>query len=223
MDYRDIIAGMKADSRAAAEASAIAIRNQQGAVLGKLVPVGAWILEDRETVELMSSWRARAMRMFLTQFESTYERTLGYLKNRSVANEGCLFFMLHDDTGRLVGHMGLAGVDGVSAELDNFMRGVEGGDPRLVYYAELALLDWCFKRLGLTHSVVQVLSYNWLVLDLHEEVGYALTATQRLRKYDKDGMTFHDVATPEDSNVKYNYIKMELAPDAFYARAPWLA
>lgn len=223
MNCKEVIAGMKSGNRAAAEAQALAIRNQAGAVIGKLVPVGAWILEERATVELLCAWRQRFMRMFLTQFDSSYERTLGYLKNRSIGNDGCLLFLLYDETERLIGHLGLAGVDGECGELDNFMRGAEGGDPRLVYWAELALLDWSFRRLGLQRSIVQVLSYNWLVLALHEEVGYTESAQQALRKYEKDGMTCHEVAAAGEANVKYAYVQMALTKPAFYAQAAWLA
>lgn len=119
--------------------------------------------------------------------------------------------------------MGIADVDGNSGELDNLMRGVEGGDPRLVYFSEIALLDWCFKNLGINQSDVRVISYNWLVISLHKEVGYSLVSNSPLKKYEKDSVIFHDVVAESDSNVKYGSTKMLLKKDVFYKNAYWLS
>ena len=223
MNYKKVILDMKCHSFSEANIKAIPVLNMNGEKLGKLLPVGPWIADDIEKVELIRAWRQRTMRMFLTQFESTFDRTLGYLKNLSIAQEGRIFFLIYDISDRLVGHMGIADVDGNSGELDNLMRGVEGGDPRLVYFSEISLLDWCFTNLGINQSDVRVLSYNWLVLSLHEEVGYSFVSNSPLKKYEKDNEIFHDVVAESDSNVKYGSTKMLLKKDDFYKNAYWLS
>ena len=223
MNYKKVILEMKCHSFSEANFKAIPVLNMNGVKLGKLLPVGPWIADDIEKVELIRAWRQRTMRMFLTQFESTFDRTLGYLKNLSIAQEDRIFFLIYDISDRLVGHMGIADVDGNSGELDNLMRGVEGGDPRLVYFSEISLLDWCFTNLGINQSDVRVLSYNWLVLSLHEEVGYSFVSNSPLKKYEKDNVIFHDVVAESDSNVKYGSTKMLLKKDDFYKNAYWLS
>ncbi|HZW14244.1 MAG TPA: hypothetical protein VFF81_13770 [Noviherbaspirillum sp.] len=222
MSYKEVISLMKKSEFEDALKLCINVTNKNNKVIGRLVPVGDWILSDIDKVELIRAWRQRAMRMFLTQFESTYERTYGYLKNLSIAQDGRIFFLLYDEEGRFVGHMGIADVDGKSGELDNLMRGLDGGDPRLVYFAEIALLDWCFKNLGINESDVRVLSYNWLVISLHEEVGYTTQENIPLKKSSKDGVTFHDLSSAEESNVKYSCTKMLLKKDNFYKVNEWL-
>jgi hypothetical protein len=162
------------------------------------------------------------MRMFLTQFESTYERTLGYLKNLSIAQQGRIFFLLYDSSNRFVGHMGIANVNGKKGELDNLMRGMEGGDPTLVYFAEIALLNWCFTKLGIIESDVRLLSYNWLVISLHQEVGYVHKEKVHLKKRIEQGVTFHDEASESESNVRYSCIKMLLNKATLYQNNNWL-
>ena len=223
MNYKEVILEMKCHSFSEANIKAIPVLNMNGVKLGKLLPVGPWIADDIEKVELIRAWRQRTMRMFLTQFESTFDRTLSYLKNLSIAQEGRIFFLIYDISDRLVGHLGIADVDGNSGELDNLMRGVEGGDPRLVYFSEISLLDWCFTNLGINQSDVRVLSYNWLVLSLHEEVGYSFVSNSPLKKYEKDNVIFHDVVAESDSNVKYGSTKMLLKKDDFYKNAYWLS
>ena len=223
MDYRNSISSMKRSTFSEALELSIDVFDKRKNTIGKLVPVGDWILDDKDKIELIRSWRQRTMRMFLTQFESTYEKTFGYLKNLSIAQEGRIFFLIYDTDNRFIGHMGIADVDGKTGELDNLMRGVEGGDPRLVYFAEIALLDWCFKNLEITESDVRVLSYNWLVISLHEEVGYVHKEKIPLNKKTKDGVTFHDDVGDSESNVKYSCVKMLLKREVFYEANSWIS
>jgi hypothetical protein len=223
MNFKKLIFDMKCQSLSEANIKAVPVLNMHRVKIGKLVPVGPWVADDIEKIELICAWRQRTMRMFLTQFESTFDRTLGYLKNVSIAQEGRIFFLIYDISDRLVGHMGIADVDGNSGELDNLMRGVDTGDPRLVYFSEIALLDWCFKTLEINQSTVRVLSYNWLALSLHEEVGYSFVSNSPLKKYEKDSVIFHDIVAEGESNVNYGSIKMLLKKDDFYENAYWLA
>lgn len=160
--------------------------------------------------------------MFLTQFESSFQRTCDYLKNLSIEEEGRVLFLLYDIGNRFIGHMGIANVDDKTGELDNLMRGVEGGDSRLVYFAEIALLDWCFQHLGIIESSVRVISYNWLVISLHEEVGYANKESIPLNRKIRDGVIFHDESTLSESNVAYSCEKLILKKDVFYKVNDWL-
>jgi hypothetical protein len=214
---------MKCHSFSEAYNKAIPIYNMNGVNLGKLLPVGYWIIFDTEKVELIRAWRQRTMRMFLTQFESTFDRTLSYLKNLSIAQEDRIFFLIYDISDNLVGHIGIANVDGNTAELDNVIRGIKGGDPRLIYFSEITLLDWCFKKLGINQSYVRFLSNNVLSLALHKKVGYSFVSNSSLRKYKKDSVTFHDIVTESESNVKYCITKMLLKKDNFYRNVYWIS
>jgi hypothetical protein len=222
MKYIRVIASMKKSSFEEAFSSRISVLDKEQKVIGFLVPVGEWILSDEEKIAQIQLWRQRTMRMFLTQFESTFEKTFGYLKNLSIAQEGRVFFLLYDDKHRFVGHIGIAGVDGSIGELDNLVRGVDGGHPRLVYFAEVTLLHWCFQNLGIAESDVRVISYNWLVLALHEEVGYQHVENIPLKKITKEGVVFHEPTNKDESNVKYSCTKMLLKKDVFYEINDWV-
>jgi len=223
MNYMSVISLMKKSSFEEAFSSRIFVYDQERNVIGCLVPVGEWILSDEVKIELIRLWRQRTMRMFLTQFESTFEKTFGYLKNLSIGQKGRIFFLIYDDKNRFIGHIGIADVDGRKGELDNLVRGIDGGHPRLVYFAEVALLNWCFQNLGIVESDVRVLSYNWLVLSMHEEVGYKHIANIPLKKITEEGVVFHELTNIDESNVKYSCTKMLLKKDVFYKINDWLS
>lgn len=219
MGYREIIALMKCDDFANADARAIPVFNSERKYIGRLIPVGNWLLDDDEKIELIRAWRQRAMRMFLTRFEATFGGTFEYVKSRAIAQEERLLFMLYDDADKLIGHMGVADVTESSCELDNIIRGVAGGDPRLIYFSEKALLNWCFKELEISQSDARVLSYNRLVISLHEEVGYKVVEQIPLRRRENNGFTFHEPVEAGEANVKYTCTRMVLKKDDFCTKA----
>ncbi len=222
MIYREKIASMKCQTFSDANKRAINIYNDQKDPIGKLIPVGKWILEDTNKIELIASWRQKAMKMFLAQFDSTFSKTHAYLSKMSVDQEDRLFFLIYDQNNRFIGHIGISRVDGISGELDNLMRGVDGGDPRLIYFSEVTLLDWCFKNLKIVESYAVIVSYNWLVQALHEQIGYVVLKNFPLRKLEKNGASFHDEVDSENSNVSYSKTKLFLTIFSFYEKNPWI-
>jgi hypothetical protein len=216
--YRNTIQAMKCANLAQAQARAIAVRNKAGELIGTLVPVGNWILQDRPTIEAICAWRQAAMRMFLVQFDSSYARPYTSLKDLSIAQEGRLFFMLFDQSNQLIGHLGVSEVNGLGCELDNVMRAAKGGDPRLIYYAEAALLDWCFDSLQVQTCSARVVSYNWMAIQLHEDIGFVAEETLALRKYQDGVWTCHEVVEKSAANVGYGCTRMVLQKDGFYQK-----
>lgn len=217
------LARLKAATREAAAALALPLHNRTGAVVGSLLPIGPWLLDDAAQIAAISAWRQRAMRMFLTQFQATPENTRRYLETMSIGEAGRLLWLILDEGGRCIGHIGLSGAtaaDGGRAELDNLMRGVDGGDPGLIQLAEVALLRWAFDVLGLRHIDLRVVSYNWMVMALHEDVGFETTRQAPLHKRSDNGVTWHDECATDAANVRYHCTHMALDRTRFQAQNP---
>ena len=218
------ISSLKKKSLEEALSVGIDILDEAGTVCGKLVPVGEWILGDSEKVELIKNWRKNAMRMFFAQFESTFDSAFKYLKNFSINQKNRVLFLIFDKDRNFIGHAGFSNIGRESAELDNLMRGVSGGDPRLIFNSEMCLLKWCFTNLHVNKITAQVISYNWLVTDLHKEVGFSVKQVQPLRKVNLNGMINHQVVDEAEANVKYSAVTMEISIDKFFdtTKAPFI-
>lgn len=211
------IQALKRDSLVDARAHRIPIETD-GAVIGSLVPIGPWILTDAHHIGLICQWRQAAMKMFMAQFDSTPERTRHYLEQRSVGEADRILFFIHDADDRCVGHGGFSGIGEDAAELDNLMRGVGGGHPTLIQHAERTLLAWLFAQMGSAEITARVLSYNWLVIELHERLGFRRRASLPLKKtaFD-DGLTLLVPCEPEQANVRHTCIELALSPADFAA------
>lgn len=182
-----------------------------GTVIGALLLAGSWVLQDTELLAQVTHWRQRNMRMFLSQFEATVERTTTYFRDLALARpDRALFFLLSSDA-TVIGHLGIANWTATSAELDNVVRGVGGGHPQLMYFAEHRLLQWVFKHSAVQTVVARVLSYNWMAQDLHASIGFVPTQAQTLKKVITADGICHQFVPPDSANVSYRCMVMALA------------
>ena len=140
-------------------------------------------------VRVLTEWRNRFVRSFLTEFEATEARTQSWLTDVVGPDETRILFMLDDPNGRTIGYLGLAFIDweNRTGEADAIVRGVDHL-PGIMTKALLALLRWAHCELGLTSALnVRVRSDNPAV-HFYLKLG---TETRRvpLREIEESGMT----------------------------------
>lgn len=221
-DAEEIIAEMKREHFLEAYDRALPIRTEEGETIGKLVPVGEWAVQDAQVIQSICDWRQAFMDMFLVRFHSTPERTRNYLINLSIAAANRIFFLVYDTEDCFVGHIGMAEIAKGGGELDNVMRGIPAGHPRLMHFAQIALLSWCFSSLDMGHSTVRVLSYNVKGIESYKSVGYAFAEEHFLFKRENDGVIYHDTVVKDSANVDYRCITLRLIKAGFYKQFPYL-
>lgn len=113
-------------------------------------------------VRVLTEWRNRFVRSFLTEFEATEARTERWLTEVVGPDPTRILFMLDEVDGRTIGYLGLAFIDWEkrTGEADAIVRGVEA-QPGIMTKALLALLRWAHHELGLTTALnVRVRSDN---------------------------------------------------------------
>ncbi len=123
-------------------------------------------------LSLLSDWRNRYVKSFLTEFHAHPERTANWLCQHVHHNDGKILFMLESLDGQAWGHIGLAFIDWQSAygEADAIVNG--GGAPRGMMKQGLqACLRWAKESLGLQTLGVRVRSDNPAV-EFYKKVGF---------------------------------------------------
>lgn len=161
--------------------------------------------------------------MFPTQTSATCESTLSYLKKSSIDNENGILFGIFNNNNNFIGHIGIVDIKEGQFELAHLIRGVNAGDPKLIFYAEINLVDWCFSKLGGNHAVVEVMSYNWIVSMMHKEIGFEILNCHPLNKIENEFGIIHKIVSNEEANVKYSIVKMVLNRSKFYECVPWIS
>lgn len=202
--------GLKAASHSRDDALRLPVTLGDGRHIGALVLVGAWLLGDTALLTDMTAWRGRNMRMFLSHFEPSVERTAAYVGEQVLARSDRVLFLVEDECGAIRGHMGVTDCVADVAELDNFIRGAGGGHPQLMPRAEHCLIRWLFGQ-GVQQVRARVMSYNWMAQALHEGLGFTCVSRQPLRKVETPGGWIHEVVEEAASNVPYHCVVLQMS------------
>jgi RimJ/RimL family protein N-acetyltransferase len=116
---------------------------------------------NADDIVLLTEWRNRYVKSFLTEFSATEAQTSRWLSETVNRNESKILFMVDDATGRTFAYMGLDFInwENGSGEADAIVR---GGEARrgLMTLALQTMLGWAQGQLGLTHLGVRVRSDN---------------------------------------------------------------
>lgn len=127
---------------------------------------------DAIDVQLLTDWRNRHVKSFLTGFVSTPERTAAWLAAGVHENPGKMLFMVETLEGERVGHVGLGFIDWERGygEADAIVSG-GASPPGLMKASLLALMRWARDALGLQTLAVRVRSDNPAV-EFYRKVGF---------------------------------------------------
>jgi RimJ/RimL family protein N-acetyltransferase len=160
---------MKAISLESAVSKSISLSNGFS-----LVPIGAWILDDLETVDKMSSWRSTAKDSFFSQVDSSVDSMLWYLREYSIGDPNRILFLIRKGDSFL-GHLGLSRVRTGRAEIDNVMKSQDKESTIqsaqfLTIFNEF--IEWASVNLGISLFSLQVVSSNIPAIKLYRRAGF---------------------------------------------------
>jgi RimJ/RimL family protein N-acetyltransferase len=156
---REILVAVKESAGARGSALSLQVGQPIEAVLR---PVATRIEGlSAEDVRVLTEWRNRHVRAFLTEFEADESRTRRWLTETVGPDDSRILFMVDAADGRTIGYLGLAFIDWEhgSAEADAVVRGVETL-PGVMTKALRTLLGWARGQLGLASLGVRVRSDN---------------------------------------------------------------
>lgn len=169
---------------------------------------------NAKDVKLLTDWRNRFVKSFLTDFVATENRTARWLTDFVGPNDNKILFMV-DVNGQTVGNIGLDFInwDTGYGEADNIVR---GGDSRkgLMKLALKTTLEWAYGQLGLSELGVRVRSDN-PALEFYRKVGFREIKRIPLRKTEEPDMVrwVEDPAF-DSSSASLVYMLYEQPPNA---------
>lgn len=184
--------------------------------IGSLRLIDRGRVNDPSLVINLTKWRNNAKSFFLTQFDATENRTQRWLESVVLPSEDRLLFEVLDATGRAIGHAGVFRFKDNSCELDNFIRGEQGGDPSLFLEAEVTMLNWLFCELGVSKVTLHVFSNNWIAIRNHLSIGFKVTGKYALSRKEEEGSVDFKVNGQDGEPVKFSYLEMSISYADFF-------
>ena len=157
-------------------------------------------------VKLLTEWRNRFVKSFLTDFVATEDRTARWLTDFVGPNENKILFMVDVD-GQAVGNIGLDFIDWETGygEADNIVKG-GNSQSGLMKLALQTTMDWAFNQLGLSSLGVRVRSDN-TALEFYRKVGFKETKRVPLRRIvEPDMVRWVEDSAMESSSASLVYM-----------------
>ncbi|MCR4411781.1 MAG: aminotransferase class I/II-fold pyridoxal phosphate-dependent enzyme [Thermoguttaceae bacterium] len=180
---------------------------------GYLVPLCRLHVGDDDLIRRLAQWRRENAFAYPSQFPVTFESTAAWLRQRVLAVEDRLLFLVLDRLGRTIGHLGFANAsnDAGEIELDNVVRGVTGVEPGIMANAVRTLLGWALEHLRPSAVFLRVLDDNHHAIEFYRRLGFVEDRTIPLRRHEADGRVDYlplaegDVAPPDKSFLRMVY------------------
>ena len=169
-DGKSLFAALKATAKGHGPSLVLPVAHDVPALLRPVATVPGHL--DGDDVDLLTVWRNRHVKSFLSEFVATRERTSSWLTEQVHANAGKMLFMVETLDGKRVGHVGLGFIDWDKAygEADAIVSG--GASPKgLMKASLLVLMNWSRDVLGLNELAVRVRSDNPAV-EFYRRVGF---------------------------------------------------
>lgn len=166
---------------------------------------------DNDDVGLLTDWRNRHVKSFLSEFVSTRERTSSWLTEKVHSNEGKILFMVETLDGLRLGHVGLGFIEWSTGygEADAIVSG--GASPKgLMKASLLTLMSWARNVLGLNELAVRVRSDN-PALEFYRRVGFR--EVQRIPIHAQtmmDGIQWIELPQSTDHSVTLVHMILDL-------------
>jgi RimJ/RimL family protein N-acetyltransferase len=201
---------------------ALPIVNEQSIPIGTLICIDQGLANTDSVLTDLTAWRQKYMAYFLTQFQATPTRTQSWLNNIVIPSPDRILFLIQTNEGEVIGNFGVCNIKEKSLELDNLIRGKPGGDRKLMYYAEIAMLSWAFGTLGRDSVCLHVFSNNDKTIALHTKIGFEPYQTMPLYGSQDGDFPHYSTEPDQGTAVDFSYLEMRLSPTHFLQNHPWV-
>jgi len=139
-----------------------------------LIPLGEYVLEDLETIDLLTKWRDINTSVHPTGFEATRESSLNWLKQQLSTSINSIIFFISNAQGNILGQIGLASIDDPAhiLEVDNVARFADALPPDILSQCLNTLLSWAKSSMYVEGFRLQVFSTNSRAISFYKKSNF---------------------------------------------------
>lgn len=180
---------------------------------GFLVPVSKAHEADNELLEKLTYWRNENVNVYPTQFVATVESTKVWLKDRLLAVDDRMLFLIVDNQGKVAGHIGFNGCnnDDYLFEIDNVVRGEQTAAKGIFSVGMFALMEWARKTLNVEGFFLRVMDDNPHAFEFYKRNGFIEDCRIPLFREEKTGVVSYREAN-KDEQVSKTFVRMVWQP-----------
>lgn len=181
---------------------------------GYLLPVCQAHVCDEDLLQKLTEWRNINVNVYPTQFTATLESTRAWMKDRLLAVPDRMLFLVVDNTGKVIGHIGFNGCDNNEQlfEIDNVVRGVNGIGNGLIAKAMNSLIEWARKTINVNGFFLRVMEDNSKAIAFYSRNSFIEESRVPLIRESKGEIISYREAKEGEKPSKH-FVRMKYVPD----------
>jgi perosamine synthetase len=181
--------------------------------IGFLVPVCEAHQNDFDLLQKLTDWRNANVGVYPSQFVASFESTKAWLKDRLLDVPDRMLFLVTNNQGHLVGHIGFNGClnDDFLFEVDNVIRGETESGKGIFSHAMQALTEWARKTLNVGGFFLRVMDDNPHAIAFYARNGFVEEARIPLVKEESKSQISYREAKQGESKTK-DFVRMSYQP-----------
>jgi perosamine synthetase len=136
-----------------------------------LIPIGTYLLDDESTLDSLAQWRNTNVNVYPTRFIADRESTKNWMKNNLLNQNSKILFLVANQQGCVVGHLGLAAIDSLShhLEVDNVAKWSNDLPTNSFSIVLKALMNWAKTTMYVEGFKLRVFSDNHRAINFYKK------------------------------------------------------
>jgi perosamine synthetase len=181
---------------------------------GFLVPICQAHQSNSEVLQKLTDWRNKNVLVYPTQFVATIESTKAWLKDRLLDVEDRILFLIIDNHGKVVGHIGFNGCSNNEFlfEIDNVIRGDQAAAKGLFSRGMITLMEWARKTLNVGGFFLRVMDDNQHAIDFYKRNEFVESRHIPLVREETNGLISYKEAGEGDEQALKSFVLMVWQP-----------
>lgn len=177
---------------------------------GYLLPISNLHIHDDALIEKLSQWREANSFAYPSQFKVTFEGTKLWLQNKLLNVEDRILFLVIDELGNAIGHLGFANGynDNFSLEIDNVVRGNKDSSKGLMTDALITLIRWAEENLWPDEIYLRVFNDNDHAIKFYEKIGFLKDTLLPLQRIETEWCISYQSITDEVIKPDKYFLRM---------------
>ena len=184
---------------------------------GFLVPVCDAHLDDHDLLQKITNWRNVNVDVYPTQFSATLESTKIWMKDRLLAVDDRILFLVCENNGKAWGHIGFNGCfnSDLSFEIDNVIKGESDAQKGIFSEAMIALIEWARKTINVNNFYLRVMDKNHHAIHFYKKNEFVEERLIPLIKVEKTG-SINYIEAKLGETADRNFVQMRWIPARAY-------
>jgi perosamine synthetase len=187
----------------------------------RLVPVASLHLNDENLIAKLAQWRNEVIHLYHDAAPATQDGTKLWMSRHVLLNPDRLLFLIIDQNGSPLGHLGLWRRDSNKFEIDNVLKGDAKAPKGVMSQALVTLILWAQEYLNVTQLPLRVLKSNSHAISFYSKLKFVQIDEIDVA-LDQNGSSRNLVETNSANSAHDSWVVMQVEVEDHRPAVPYI-